>query len=102
MYDRNVDIEYRKVALKPQYDIRNVGYEYMQAVSCVEKGDIENAIKHYQYAIDNYDNADNEYILPPDSPYTIMEYGSTQSFPSVKRMVEESYRKIRELRHKIK
>lgn len=109
MYDRNVDIEYRKVALKPQqqdqmmYDIRNVGFEYMQAVSCAKNGDIEKAIKHYQSAIDNYEYADNEYILSSDSPYTITEYdGSTQSFPSVSHMVEESYRGIRKLRNKIK
>lgn len=85
------------------YDIRNVGLEYMQAVSCAKNGDIENAIKHYQSDIDNYEYADNEYILSSDSLYTITEYdGSTQSFPSVSHMVEESYRGIRNLRNKIK
>lgn len=78
------------------YDIRNVGFEYIQAVSCAKNGEIENAIKHYQSAIYNYENADNEYILTPDSSYTITEYdGSTLSFPSVNHMIEESYRKIK-------
>ena len=85
------------------YDIRNVGYEYLIAETCANNGDIENAIKHYQSAIDNYEYADNEYLLNPDSPYSITECdGSTQSFPSVNEMVDESYMKIERLSKGIK
>lgn len=62
------------------YDIRNVGYEYILAEECYKKGDFELAAKHYQSAIDNYNNADNEYVLSPDSPYTIIEMGETISY----------------------
>ena len=83
--------------------IRNVGFEYMQAVSCAKNGDIENAIKHYQSAIDNYEYADNEYILSSDSPYTITAYDrSTQSCPIVSPLVDESDRAISKCRNKTK
>lgn len=80
------------------YDIRNVGYEYMMAEQCRKDGDKENAIKHYQSAIDNYNNADNEYMLSPNSPYEITELGETISFPSVNEMVSDSYKRIRKLK----
>ena len=67
------------------YDIMNVGHEYMMAEKCRKDGDVENAIKHYQSAIDNYKYADNKYTLSPDSPYEITDLGETISFPSVKK-----------------
>ena len=69
------------------YDIMNVGHEYIMAEKCRKDGDVENAIKHYQSAIDNYKYDDNEYTLSPDSPYEITELGETISFLSVNKMM---------------
>lgn len=84
------------------YNIRNVGYEYMIARQCVTDGDLKNAIKHYQSAIDNYEHADNEYILPPNAPYSITtKAGETISYPSVNEMVRKSYKEIRKIKRKL-
>lgn len=84
------------------YDIRNVGYEFILAEKMYNEGDLENAAKHYQSAIDNYNNADNEYLLSPDSPYTITEMGKTISIPSVNDMVDKSYDRLRKIKSKNK
>lgn len=76
------------------YDIRKVAYEYMMAEILRKEGDLDNAIKHYQSAIDNYEYADNEYLLDPDSPYTETVDGETVSYPSAKELAEKSYVKI--------
>ena len=49
------------------YDILNVGNHYLLAERFYNKGDFDNAIKYYKSAIDNYNNADNEYLLSPSS-----------------------------------
>ena len=47
------------------YDIMNVGHEYIMAEKCRKDGDVENAIKHYQSAIDMARCNIPEYINMP-------------------------------------
>jgi tetratricopeptide (TPR) repeat protein len=83
------------------YDIMKVGDEYEIAKVYERRGDREKAIKHYQLAVDNYQYADNEYLLSPDSSYQITsDDGSTETVPSVNSMVRKSYKKLRKLRKK--
>lgn len=80
------------------YDIRNVGYEYLQAERCLKDRDYKQAIVHYQAAIDNYENADNEYLLAPDEEYIIEEDDVQTTFPSLWFMREDAENKIRKLK----
>ena len=81
----------------------NVGYEYMEAEKCRKAGDIGNAIKHYEAAIENYNNADNEYMLSPGSSYTIEDTnGEKIQFPSVNKMVSKSFYRLEKIKRKAK
>lgn len=83
------------------YDIRNVGYKYMMAEECRNNGDIENAVKHYESAINNYEYCDNEYILSPSSPYSIIDFCKITTFPGINEMVDKSHKMLYKLkRHK--
>ena len=80
------------------YDIRNVGYEYLQAEKCLKEKDIDGAKLHYQLAIDNYEYADNEYILEPDHEYSMVEDGVETNYPSLYFMREDAEYKLRKLK----
>lgn len=82
------------------YDIRNVGYEFLQAEQCLKENDIEGAITHYDLVIKNYEYADNEYLIAPDHAYTITEFGEEMNFPSINSMVRKAEKELRELRRK--
>lgn len=84
------------------YDILNVGNHYLLAERFYNKGDFDNAIKYYKSTIDNYNNADNEYLLSPSSPYSITEMGKTISLPSVNEMVEICHKRLRSIKPKRK
>ena len=84
------------------YDILNVGNHFFLAERFYIKGDFDNAIKYYKSAIDNYNNADNEFLLSPSPPYSITEMGKTISLPSVNEMVEICHKRLRSIKPKRK
>ena len=90
------------------YDIRNVPYEYEQLKECCEQSKWDEALIHYKSMMDNYENADNEYIFSNfNSPITIEslevdENGKSamveHNFPSINEMVrcaDKMYGKIK-------
>lgn len=82
------------------YSVLNIGYEYMKAEECLKAGYIDEAIKHFELAIANYENADDEYKLSPNSSYTIEEYGEKLCFPSINTMISKSYKRLQKLKSK--
>lgn len=83
------------------YDIREVGYEFILAEEFYMEGDLENALKHYKSAIANYEHADNEHLLSTDSPYSIVKYGKTMSFPSVREIIDASFKRVGDVKSTI-
>jgi hypothetical protein len=98
------EIEERSRSKKDYYyDILKVDEEYEIAKLYEKRGDIWHAIKHYQLAVDNYQFADNEYLVSPDSSYIIQwADGTVESHSGVVSTVNKSYRKLRKLRRKWK
>ena len=76
------------------YDIRNVGYEYLLAERCLQAKEYEQAIAHYQAAIDNYENVDNEYLQDPDEEYDFWEGDVETHYPILRFMREDAEEKI--------
>jgi hypothetical protein len=98
------EIEERRRSDKGHYyhDIMKVDEEYEIAKLYEKRGDIKHAIEHYQLAVDNYQYADNEYLLSPDSSYIIKwADGTVESHSGVESTVNKSYRKLRKLRRKM-
>lgn len=82
------------------YDVRNVAYEYEQAEEYLAAGDVENAIKHYQLAIDNYNLADNEEVCSPYTKFPIEVTGKRIKYLSLIAMEGEASWKIEKLSKK--
>ena len=82
------------------YDIRNVGYEFMAAEECMKKHDENGAITHYTLVIRNYEYADNEYMINPDTPFIMNECGHEMKFPSLSFMVRKAEEELAKLRKK--
>lgn len=81
------------------YDLRKVAYEYEQAEEYLVAGDKENAIKHYQLAIDNYNYADNECVCSPHTKFIIEVTGKRRKHLDILSIVDASSWKIDMLRN---
>ena len=76
-----------------EYDIRNVGYEFMIAEELYQLRQYKEALEHYNNAIKHYEYADNIWVLS-DAPYQITEDGITTYYPSTSDMVSKAHSRI--------